>query len=405
MSYQPASAREIEQRITLRIAGQVIPLTDLTEISTLKQLIKLMAVEEFAALHRGLAEAVSRWHLDSATGTDLERRIADFGVTRPGPQQAYGILSIAVTQPTDVPAGAIFQTVSGRTYAARFNSSPEAGLGDVGDGSWHIENSREILIEASVAGAAGNATANSVVVAGSGAANIDTVTNPAPITNGRDALTDAELRQYFKDWMDALNGCSRGAVLFEILGYLDAATQRRVRSAAVQEWDGAEWLVSGGKNVAMVVYIDEGIGASAAESATAHPGLVAAVQKHLDGSDSQEDQGVRPAGTPTAVEAARARLIDVDVHVDVDSKYGATTVADQVRVAITNHIAGLPVGGRLISGELQGQLVLARLVNDVQDLPGVLDARFGAPLGNIPIPTGYKAVAGAISITTTVING
>lgn len=402
MAFTPSTARDIVRRLAIRITGKSIPLTDLTVISPLRMLLEAMAAE-MATLHRGLAEAVDHWHIDTARDADLDRRLADFGLTRSGARRAYGTVTVTSEGPVNVPPGATFSTANGTSYTARTNATPDATAGDLADGSWHVDGSREIVVEAAAVGS-GYTAANTITILGNGTAGLVSVVNTSPLTNGSGPASDAEFRQHFRNWLDALNGCSRGALLFDVLGYQDSLTGRRVRSAAVQEWDGAGLLNENGRNVAMIVYVDEGIGAAAAEAATAHSSLVAAVQRFIDGSDTQDRPGVRPAGSPVAVVAAKARLVDVSVHIDIDSKFGVGTITSRVRAAIETHLAALPVGGRLISGELQGQLILARLVNDVQDLEGVLDARFATPAANVAIPTGYKATAGQIVITSTVVN-
>ena len=411
MPVNAPTLRDIERRLVLRLGGELVPVTDLTPISVARQLIRAW-VEEYGALWRGLVESQNQWFLQTASGDDLDRRLADFGIeTRPGSARAYGLASITTSADINLTPGTVLRTVptdgtNPKRYQVKPNQFPNVALGDVGDSTWHVTsgNSRLVDIEALDDGEAGNTSAKTIIEAENPIASATALTNPSAIANGRDPFGDAETREWFVEWLRSLAGGTRGAIAFALRNFVDPVTNRRAHSFALQEWDGAALLRSaGGKNVALLVYVDEGIGAPVNGAATADSAFVAAVQRLLDGTDTEADPGHRAAGVPVAAQAATARLINMDLNVDVDAAFNVETVTRGVQSAIHAHVTNLPVGGRLITGELQGQVVFSRLFKAVLDVNGVLRAEFNEPKQDQPIPIGFKAVVGTLVVTTSVV--
>lgn len=393
--------REIERRIVLRLAGNAVPLTDLSAISVTRQLIQAMATPEYAALWRGLAEAHRDWFITTARGDALDRRLADFGLTRPPAVAASGFVTISTSGETIVPAGTVLSTVPGasgdaKRYQVRFNGSPIAA--DPGDGGWYVNGSRDVEVDAAIPGQAGNTPAASILIAESPITGLVSVSNPLPLVNGVDAASDAEFRQHWLDWLQGLSGGTRGALRRHLVGWRDPVTGRRVHSIAFDEWNGSSLLEANGRSVALVVYVDEGTGGATPSGTTAHPSLVAAVQRRLDGEDSQAAPGLRSAGVPTAAVAAQARLFDASIDLDVDARYDAAFVSAAVRNAIGAYVASLPVAGSSVGGVLSGQVSLARMARVATDVEGVLRADFTNPLGDVSVPIGWRAFLRQLTI-------
>jgi len=407
------SARDIEQRIYIRIGGDLVPITDLTPASPTRQLIRAMIVDEYASLWRGLTEAQRDWLLLTGRGHALRRRLADFPIGNlPTAQPAYGQVEITVSAAVDVTAGTIVRTdaqdgSAPKRYQVKLNFQPDAGWGDLtdGSGSWHVATARNVDVVAIEAGTGSNTSAATITVAENPIPNLTTLTNPAPIANGIDAPSDAALLDYFRAWLLSLKGSTRGAALFTVGNFVDASTGRRVHSAALQEWNGITELVgAGGRLLNAVLYIDEGLGATSTGDPTADGSLVSAVQRLLDGSDTQADPGVRDAGLPAEVRAAQALVLDFIVALDIAAGYSPNSVIQQVKDAIDLFVAAIPVAGSTITGELQGQLELARLFRAIVDVPGVLRATVSLPLADVNVPTGYKAVVGALTVTGNLVS-
>lgn len=414
MAIDVPTATDIEARIQLRLGGRNVPITDLTPISPTRQLIRSMLVEELQALWRGLAEANDRWYMSSpnATIADIARRVADFGgPANPGPTQAYGtVLQITVGAQYNLSVGTLFATTptdgsAPLQYAVMSNPSPDSALGE-GDGSWRLTANvtRTVAIQAVVAGSGGNTSANTITTAVNPVPSLTSLTNLA-IGNGRDALDAPAYWGLFKSWLLSLKGTTPGAVLYNIVGYTDTTTGRRVHSISLQRWNGTTLLVApDGTPVNLLVYIDEGTGAQNDGVALADSTLVEAVRLKLSGDDTQDSPGLIDAGLPFAVVAASAKLVPVTVTVDVDATFNPVSVVEQVRTAINVFFASLAIGGVSTGGVLQGQVVRARLFKAVADVPGVLSATFSAPTGDVAVPLGYKAVAGELVVTGQVVS-
>jgi hypothetical protein len=410
----PKSQREIVQSFALRLAGAMVALTDLVPIAVLRQLLEAIA-DEIADLNAGLIEAINGWYLQTAQGADLTRRLADYGdIPFPTAEPAYNTaLIVTVSAPTDVQPGILVQTnpLDGSTpkqYQVAVNSNPDANVGDLGDGSWHITDSRTIDILAVEAGSIGNTPAGTITQPVGTIANLQNLSN-LPLTNGIDAPTDPELREFFKSWLAALSGDP----FFLASTFVDPVSGRRVASAAVQEWDGTRWLTdASGRRVAMIVYIDEGVGGTAPGADTASFTLVNVLQQMLDGTTvvhpvptgAPAFQGKRDGGVPTTVIAARAVIIPVDCDLDVVRGTNAGTVVANAQAAVLRFFAKLPVAGQTLTG-LQGQFYQPNLARALVDVPGALEVRFRSPVTDIAIPIGWKAVAGIISIKPVAVGG
>jgi hypothetical protein len=76
-------------------------------------------------------------------------------------------------------------------------------------------------------------------------------------------------------------------------------------------------------------------------------------------------------------------------------------VLTAVNDAVLRFFTQLSVSGIGMNGEQVGQVSLPRLVNAVDDLPGVLRSTWIAPRTDLAVPTGYKAVAFTAGVTIT----
>lgn len=392
--YAP-TATEIEQRIVLRLLGGQIPLTDLTDISTLRQLVRGMIVDEYASLWRGLVESQRDWFIGTAAGAALDRRLADYGLTRPGAVDAYGSVQVTVSQASSLAAGAVFRTDPDDGSAPKRYRVREATPLDWGT------NIVEVIAEAS--GAAGNTAGGTVTRADVSILGLVSITNPAPIANGRDGATDDEFRLYWRNWLRSLTRGTRGALLAAVTGYTDPTTGRRVHSAALEEWGGVGMLESNGRAVALKLYLDEGSGAPSQGGATAGAQLVSAVQRLVDGDDASETAGLRAAGVPTVVEPARALFVDVTMQLDVDGSSSVSATERAVRDQVYIHFSNIPVSGVRATGEFQGQFSLARLFAALVRVPGVVRVVLLQPSTDLPVQPGYKLVPGAVALNTRVV--
>ncbi|GEM_PF-4208254 len=393
MPLEIPTADEIEQRIFLRMMGEEIPLTDLTTISVARILIRSMVVEEMSRIWTGLGIVQDAYFLDTASGEDLDRRMADYDLTRPAAVRASGTVAVTATGAgATVDKGVVFKTnptdptVPVKRYSVTANP-------DESDGSWPISASAtvNVSVQAEEAGESGNTAANTIVAMDNQVAGVDSLTNEVALINGAPEANDDEFREYFQAWLLSLSGGTRGDVLFSVKNYVDPATKTKpIHSAALEEWDGSTTL----DGYALRVWIEDGSG-------TASASLVQAIQRLLDGIDLQDNPGIRPAGVRAQVRPSTAASHNVVCTIDISSAYGTETVRRQVEDVIRAHIGSIPVSGLTLTGDTQGRYVHAQLFREVMNVDGVLRVSFTTPTSDRAVDVGQKLVPGTISVTVS----
>jgi len=122
--------------------------------------------------------------ISTATGSGLDAKAADFGITRKQAVAASGIFTFGKNTPaisaTDIPAGTLISTfpdANGNvvTFATNADASLPAG-----------QTSVQVLATAQMAGSSGNLAANTPLVLSSAVPGIDTVTLTTDVANGAD---------------------------------------------------------------------------------------------------------------------------------------------------------------------------------------------------------------------------
>lgn len=376
----------------------MIALTDLTPISNLRQFVETAIAEELASLHAGLATAVRDWHLTSPSisSAALARRLRDFEpFVPPSATKAYGDVTVIVTAPATIQAGTRFQTEDGRAYRAMLNSA-------TADGSWPITGFGDVAVEAEFAGSAGNAATGSIVL-GAGVPNLDSVSNAAPLTNGTDAPSNEEVVQAFHDYLLSLSGGTAGAIQYAVTRYVDPDTGRRVRSVAIEEATATGAVADEAGNwVSMRVWLDEGLSATTQGDATADSQLVERIRALIDGDGTENQPGLRSAGCPASIQAAKAWIVPVEIAAEVRRGANLPRLRNDLRDAHLRFFAQLPVAGPPVSGTRSGQFYLAELLRALVDVPGVLRVTPIRPLQDLAIAPGYKAVGGEFVATSLV---
>ncbi|MEO8603375.1 MAG: baseplate J/gp47 family protein, partial [bacterium] len=111
MPLQLPTRREQRARAFLRMLGEDVALTDLTQIAAVRVFYEEACIEEWQALYAGLLREERDWFIQTAQGAALERRIADFGLARPAAQVASGYVTLTVSADgTVIPAGTALET-------------------------------------------------------------------------------------------------------------------------------------------------------------------------------------------------------------------------------------------------------------------------------------------------------
>lgn len=164
-----------------------------------------------------LVVALSR--AQTSTGDDLDSWMAQFNFTRLGSTFATGPVTLSKATASavqiQIPVGSVIQTVGGAvqyevvadTDELAFNTTLNAYVLPAG------QLSVTATVQAIVGGSASNVSGNTLTQFGSNVAGIDSVTNPAPITNGIDAESDQNFRIRFVLYLATLAKATKNALL------------------------------------------------------------------------------------------------------------------------------------------------------------------------------------------------
>lgn len=164
-----------------------------------------------------LVLALSR--AQTSVGADLDTWFAQFGFTRLPANYATGgesfIRLTPAASPITIPVGVIVQTVGGGIQYEVVADTTQSTYSATA-GGYILQTGQLSLtatVEALVSGSASNLLANQLTQFGSSVPGIDQVTNPAPITNGVDAESDAAFRARFVLFLATLAKATKASIL------------------------------------------------------------------------------------------------------------------------------------------------------------------------------------------------
>lgn len=295
---------------------------------------------------------------------------------------ASGLVRFSASGPAaaaiPIPLGTLVQ-VPGRTttYATQTDAS-------IAIGQTHVD----VLCAASEPGSASNVGANAITKLVGSIAGVVSVTNQAPLVNGRDIETESDRLARFRDYIRTLARGTISAVLFgaKTANRVDAngVVVEYVAGAALEE----PWVTNPANPISLVnVYVHNGASATSAA-------LVAEAQKIIDGYydiDGKAVPGWKAAGVKVVVYAATDQAINVTGTVAVSDGYQPADVIAQATAALQAYIQGLAVGADVLKSEL-----ISIVKRDVQ---GVSNVTLTAPAADVAISASAKAIAGTITLT------
>lgn len=291
----------------------------------------------------------------TATGTRLEQRAAEHGVSRRGAVPAAGTLtfgrSTALWFSTVVPAGTVCAT-SGNG-SARYVTTAD---GTLPAGQLTLD----VPAKAETAGTAGNTLSGTVTMMITPPPSMETVTNKAAFTGGEDAESDDSLRTRLMEKC-ALPGNGTNAAWYRQM----ALSCPGVHSANVVSRPNGAGTVA--------VYLG-GVGAGAPASA------VAAVQELLSAK--------KEINVDVTVAAASPVAVDVTCAIRPKSGYSFAAAQESVWLAMYDYFSSLGVGETVVLAAMNLKIFAAGCVDDC-----VFSSQNQTPAAN------QIAVAGTLKVT------
>jgi uncharacterized phage protein gp47/JayE len=264
----------------------------------------------------------------TASGSDLDSWMADFGVTRLPAVAATGTVQFSrftATQAATIPLGVVAQSADGTQQFFVIADAAQAAY-NAGDEAYLIPagvSSIAATVQAATPGLAGNLAAGAIAVLGQSLSGVDSVTNPAAFASGAAAESDAALRVRFVGYLASLAKATKLAV-----GNAIVSVQEGLSYTLTEDYTYAGAYQPG----YFYVVVDDGSGSPPAP-------LLATVSAAID--------AVRGCGLQFAVFAPVPITAAVAVTVTAASGYSHAAVAGAVQGAILGYIDALPVGASL----------------------------------------------------------
>ena len=309
------------------VQGAAAQLIDLTVGSTLRAILEANAALGLW-MQWLIVEVLSTTRAATSIGSDLDSFVADFSLSRLPASPATGQVQFArftPTQPALIPIGATIRTADGskgftvtldNTNAAW--SSAQNGY-VVGAGIASVT----VPIQAVTTGSAGNVQSGVITQLATAVPGVDTVTNPAALSGGFDAETDAALRYRFGTFLASRARGTPTAIGNAILSV------RQGLNYTIQENTSA----SGTSQIGcFLVTLDDGSGTPSA-------GLLSTVSNAVE--------SVRPIGSVYAVQPPVLSTANVTLTITTAPGTTHTIIAANVATALSNAIWALKIGNAL----------------------------------------------------------
>jgi uncharacterized phage protein gp47/JayE len=293
----------------------------------------------------------NRERLSTSTGEDVDSFVGDFGLTRIAAEPATGEVTFSSFVDSTqrlVPVGAIVSTQDGSisftvtadTSNPNFNPSLNSYVIDIGT------SSIDVPVQANTAGVIGNVAVNTITVINSPITGVDTVTNAEAFDNGVNAQTDAQLRQFFIDYLNSLSKATKSAIGFaveSVNGVTEYVEVENLNYDTDLEQLGYFYVV-----------VDDGTG-------NPSPELLASVTLAVD--------AVRGLTIRFDIKAPQILTANITATIDLPPGYSNPTLVSDIETALQTYINLIPFGETLFYTRI-AQIIY----NALQDIaPEIID--------------------------------
>ncbi|CAM2950639.1 baseplate J/gp47 family protein [Paenibacillus sediminis] len=322
------------------------------------------AAIEFMRAYVELDNVLNFGFADTTYGDYLERRAAEYGLTRKPAVKATGILTFTGPDGTLIPAETLASTGGDAPVYFVTNADVTISGGSV-----------SVAATAQDAGANGNVGIGAINTLLGDLVGIVTVTNTVNFEGGVDQESDAALLARY------LERAQRPATS----GNANQYRQWALEISGVS--DAKVYPIWNGNGTVKVVLLDDNKTAPDAS-------VVTAVQTYIDPTMDGTGRGIAPVGATVTVVGAVE--VPIDVSVDVDLAPGATLadVQAQFTDGINAYLKTLAFADPLVR--------ITRIANVLLDIPPVVDYRnltVNGGTANIVIADGSVAVLGTVTVT------
>lgn len=327
-----------------------------------------------------LSTAVDAAGANNSIGPDVDSFVGDFGFTRFAATPATGAVTFARVTPTNQaiipaaqvvdgviqPGGAILQTADGTQSFTVIADNTQASYSPALSAYVINPNVANCVatVQANNPGLQGNILAGTVTVIQTGIAYVDTVTNAAAFTIGRNAETNGALQTRFTNEFGSLSKGTTAAILAAISAYnsnLQATVQLTPQSYP-----------------AVTVTVDDGSGNIPANLLAGAAAVVAATVAD---------------GISFAVHAATTLTANVLMSITTATGYNHSSVCAAVQTAIGDYINALGEGNQLDFYNLPG------VAQGVAGVTGITSLSLNGGNSNV-IPTPSQTVkSGTIAVS------
>jgi hypothetical protein len=314
--------------------------------------------------------------LTTSTGSYADSFVEQFGLTRLPAVAATGNVTFARFTPSQqafvtvgrqvtTTTGNVSFTVIADTTNPDYNPSLEAYVIPAGISSVQAK------VQCNTAGLSGNVVADAINVISSPISGVDTCSNALAFTNGEAQQSDAELRQYFIDYLNSLSKATLTALEFAVESVQEGLKYIIVENEA---YDGTEQLGY------FYIVVDDGSGSPSGD-------LLSAVYDAVD--------AVRGFTIQFDVFAPVTVAVNITATIVVDSNYTAATVESLCETALEDYIASISFGGTI------DYFMLAKVILDAS--PGVTNITtllLNGGTSDVTVAANEEFIAGTITVST-----
>lgn len=366
------------------------PITDMNTGSVARTLLESVALVMDEAYFQ-MVNLLNGFYINTATGSDLDRRASDFGQQRKLSLQANVLVTFGGSGTPNIPAGTMVSSpAAGNTPEIIFITVTAGTIGDL------------IPATCQIAGAIGNVSSASItkIINNPNPVLVTSVTNTAPSVGGQDQEADDTFRSRLQAFLQSFSKGTVNAIIAAALSVKQVTVAKVLENYTISGYlispslidlvDGGT-LSASGQIGNIVVVIDNGSG-------SLPPSVVPTTQDILLGSTSDPITfpGYVSAGIQCFTTRPNNHPVTVALTLSVASNVLDTaTLEASVQNAISLFIQQKQIGEELLLSEIIDQTMNVQGVTDVNIVTVLLNGN-NTNLGSTPAG---KFVASTITIT------